>query len=252
MKRQTPTPAACTETHFRSVVQSVLAASAQRADISPLVSAFVGDLGFAYGSYQGSSKLTPAGFGHVFDSFPVVWRSRYKAQNYQRSCHVARELAQSHLPIWWSNRRDVAQVDATARIKCMDGRDHGVADGISIPVHVPGGSYAYFNVGTASEIDPVEPWSPLYLQLITFASHIHASGLALLNGQDLAPDGVRLTDHERICLHWTFHGKTVWEIGIIIGRSPNTVIYHLRKAMTKLQAANKAHAAILAMQKGLI
>ena len=63
---------------------------------------------------------------------------------------------------------------------------------------------------------------------------------------------IALTDRECVCLKWTSQGKTAWEISRIIGRSKPTIEYHLQKAMRKLGASNKAHAAAIAMNQGLI
>ena len=68
----------------------------------------------------------------------------------------------------------------------------------------------------------------------------------------MSGDAVILSDHERTCLSWTLKGKTSWKIARIIGRSRPTVEYHLQKAMRKLDATNKAHAAALTMKRGLM
>ena len=65
----------------------------------------------------------------------------------------------------------------------------------------------------------------------------------------MSSNAVILSEHERTCLSWTVEGKTSWEIA---QRSRPTVEYHLLKAMRKLDATNKAHAAALALKRGLM
>ena len=68
------------------------------------------------------------------------------------------------------------------------------------------------------------------------------------------PEGpaLRLSERERLCLHWTTQGKTAWEVAQIIGRSKATVDFHLRRATGKLDASNKVHAAFKAREMNLL
>lgn len=61
-----------------------------------------------------------------------------------------------------------------------------------------------------------------------------------------------LSDGERECLSWAGHGKTAWETAQIMALSPRTVEFHLANAIAKLGAANKVHAAAIAVRLGLI
>ncbi len=63
---------------------------------------------------------------------------------------------------------------------------------------------------------------------------------------------VELTQRERECLMWVSLGKTAVETGEIITKSRRTVEFHLNNAVRKLGAANKIHAAALAIRVGLI
>lgn len=73
-----------------------------------------------------------------------------------------------------------------------------------------------------------------------------------------AADGKRdkvadpLSERERECLLWVSMGKTAWETASILGRSQRTVEFHLKNATRKLDAANKIHAAALAIRLGLL
>lgn len=61
-----------------------------------------------------------------------------------------------------------------------------------------------------------------------------------------------LSDRERECLQWAAKGKTSWEISQILSVTESTVIYHLRNATRKLNAANRIHAVTKALQASLI
>ena len=61
-----------------------------------------------------------------------------------------------------------------------------------------------------------------------------------------------LTERERECLQWTARGKTSWEISRILDISDNTVNFHLKNAVHKMDAANKCHAVAKALCSDLI
>lgn len=51
-----------------------------------------------------------------------------------------------------------------------------------------------------------------------------------------------MTPREVECLSWTAKGKTSWEIARILELSENTVIFHLRNAIKKLEVTNRSQA----------
>jgi len=61
-----------------------------------------------------------------------------------------------------------------------------------------------------------------------------------------------ISDRERECLQWAAQGKTSWEMSQILKVSESTIIYHLRNATKKLDAANRMHAVVKAVKAELI
>lgn len=61
-----------------------------------------------------------------------------------------------------------------------------------------------------------------------------------------------ITQRELECLDWTARGKTSWETAVILGISENTVNFHLKNALRKLDANNKCHAIAKAMARGIV
>ncbi|ASJ71718.1 substrate-binding domain-containing protein [Granulosicoccus antarcticus] len=62
----------------------------------------------------------------------------------------------------------------------------------------------------------------------------------------------QISARERECLEWASKGKTSWEISQILGVTESTIIYHLRNATRKLNAANRLHAVAKALQASII
>ncbi len=61
-----------------------------------------------------------------------------------------------------------------------------------------------------------------------------------------------ISARERECLNWAAKGKTSWEISQILGVTESTIIYHLRNATRKLNAANRLHAVAKALKASII
>ncbi|RWN91764.1 MAG: helix-turn-helix transcriptional regulator [Mesorhizobium sp.] len=61
-----------------------------------------------------------------------------------------------------------------------------------------------------------------------------------------------LSPREKECILWTAKGKSSWEIGQIIGISANTVNFHIKNVMRKLDTCSRTTAAIKAMKLGII
>ena len=62
----------------------------------------------------------------------------------------------------------------------------------------------------------------------------------------------QLSPREKQCLSWTAHGKSSWDIGKIMCITENTVNFHVKNAMRKLNTSSRTVAAIKAVQRGLI
>lgn len=61
-----------------------------------------------------------------------------------------------------------------------------------------------------------------------------------------------LSEREKACLRWTALGKSSWEIGQILAISENTVVFHIKNVMRKLDSASRTLAAVKAIELGLI
>ncbi len=74
----------------------------------------------------------------------------------------------------------------------------------------------------------------------------------LLVGALTAEASPELTVREREVLRWTMEGKSNWSIGQLMKLSENTVSFHIRNAMSKLQCSSKHMAVARALRLGLI
>ncbi len=62
--------------------------------------------------------------------------------------------------------------------------------------------------------------------------------------------GPVLTERERDVVRWSAEGKTVEDIGAILGISPHTVGEHLKNVRKKLGTVNSPQTVAVAIQRG--
>ncbi|PAP97518.1 MAG: helix-turn-helix transcriptional regulator [Mesorhizobium sp.] len=61
-----------------------------------------------------------------------------------------------------------------------------------------------------------------------------------------------LSVREKECISWVARGKSSWEIGKILNISYNTVNFHIKNGMRKLDCGSRTVAAIKAINMGII
>jgi DNA-binding CsgD family transcriptional regulator len=53
-------------------------------------------------------------------------------------------------------------------------------------------------------------------------------------------------------MKWLKHGKSTWDISVILGISERTVKFHISNVIQKLDASSRTHAVAIAIEQGLV
>lgn len=69
---------------------------------------------------------------------------------------------------------------------------------------------------------------------------------------DVEEKVVVLSEREVQCLRWVEEGKSSWSIGVILKVSENTVNFHIKNAMRKLETGTRTQAVVKARRLCLI
>lgn len=182
---------------------------------------------------------------------PWQCRDRMLASPLLRACRV------ESAPFWAS--RDGIRTRWRNRVIEQIGLEDfeeqaGLRAAIVIPVHLPLGQ-----VGGAilTSLDPLadDLADPLARCTETLAPAVERfiRGYVMVSRDErYLPDDSLLTSREIECLNWIAHGKTDFEIGIILGCSHAGVRYHVTRACAKLGAVNRAQSVFRAAQLGLL
>ena len=179
------------------------------------------------------------------------WVEHYKRAQYVRIDPVVSAAARSMLPIDWSK---LDRTPTKVRRLFNESMDAGVGrQGLTVPIRGPvHGMWALMSITTN---DTEREWSlrrdQFKKEALLLAYCVHE---AVVRIQNEAPviDFNLITRRECEALSWIAEGKTIEDVGVILGISDETVKAHLDSARSKLSALNRPHAVAKAFRMGLI
>ena len=189
---------------------------------------------FAYVTVPRLSTPSP----RVITNYPEAWTKRYIARHYERIDPVIRHAVNHSQAFTWGP--NFAPLDASRPEKQLfdEAAQFGIKYGFTIPIRDHDGSIAVFSFA-ASERRAAFCRSIRrnveVIRLLAFNFHAHARKLARATESF---ESTGLSPRQIECLNWAAQGKSIWEIGKIVGISERTVAFHLEKAKEKLNARN--------------
>lgn len=209
-------------------------------------------LGCSYFSYimiRGSAEES-----NIFlSSYDDEWHERYQRKLYKHYDPVAVLTKKSRLPFFWNQRDFLRPFRKVQQKVFFEARAFKISAGYSVPVAGPNGDLGVFTIADSSEANLVDAVRSESADIITSALHAHDHAMELARRPDCDDEtGLDLTARELECLKWTAEGKTISEIADLMMISAPTVNYHVKKSIAKLEAANRHHAAIKAIRRGMV
>ncbi|MGE4307121.1 LuxR family transcriptional regulator [Sphingobium fuliginis] len=184
----------------------------------------------------------------LIHDYPASWADVYIGFNLAATDPVRRAAERSVLGFGWRDIHDLVPMTEVERTTFETGRKHGLADGFTVPRHLPGDTIGScsFVTGLGRSI----PHSMLIVAEMLGAMAIAAARrLSGWAGRSAEP---KLTDRQRDCVLWAARGKTDWEISRILGISHDTVIQHLKDARERYETHKRASLILYALYDGLI
>lgn len=188
---------------------------------------------------------------YVVTTFPESWRERYFARESYRHDPVISACVNSVEPLNWKDLASRMELSQNQQRVLEEAREHGLNNGLSVPVHGHNGQFSLVSVTSpqnGAKFDKLVKENQHEVHLMSI--YLHSKMQARITQE--ASEQISLTSREVECLLWTAHGKTAWEISMILKISEATVNYHLKNAMRKLGVHSKAHAVAKTIILGLI
>lgn len=159
----------------------------------------------------------------------------------------------STLSVDWNRIQKRQELNSVERDSWNYLADHGLSQGVTMPIHLPLGRFAYVS---ALHDCPEDDWDELVARsrrtLFLVAHEFQDIVMRRFEGPNRVNASIQLSPRELECLQWAAHGKTAEDTACILDRSVETVRLHLKRATTKLGALNRAHAVAKAMAFGII
>lgn len=196
----------------------------------------------------------PATEGIVMSSsFPADWRERYDANGYISCDPTVRHCWQESRPVVWHNLEySEGAVGEMERKVMAEAVDFGLCSGISVPVHGSGAEGSMLSLASREKHADCGHHDEAGLLIVVHAMHESMKIIITRNGENIVPAMDSLSVREIECLSWTARGKTSWAISRILDLSENTVVFHLRNAIRKLEVTNRSQAVAKAIEHSKI
>jgi len=182
-------------------------------------------------------------------SFPSRWDRHWShlCDPYYRFC------LNTTLPLKWIDVQSGECLSAGERA-CVDHlNDKNLHYGITIPLHMPNGSFAFVSAISESSTTYQEGSSPSTINaLFALCHYFQNTSLRRWLWNDGTASKAWLSAREKECLSLAAQGRTSDDIALMLGLSCETVRSHMKRAIVHLNASNRAHAIAKAIQLRLI
>lgn len=206
------------------------------------------DLGFEYCAfglqlpYPLTSKRTV-----LINNYSVEWQQRYQGQEYVKHDPTILRGRANTQPFLWTDELFSQTPDMWE-----EARAHGLEHGWSQSCVDGSGSASLLSLARSNErISQLELQAhDKKLRWLVSVAHLSLTGL--YQEQIRSKLDVGLTERELEILRWSADGKSAADIGDILSISKNTVNFHIKNAVQKLQTSNKTAAVAKAVMMGLL
>ncbi len=200
---------------------------------------------FAYGRRPALPFYNPQSV--IISNYPNAWQRRYSAAQYIRSDPTIAASRRSMRPLVWSD-----EVFTRAKPLWNEARDAGLRVGCAQFITDGQGNRGLLTLARTHEALTELELQAKVEQIHWLSVLIHEHFPRVCANQPRMLEIPSLTEREIEILRWSADGKTVAEIALILPISANTVNFHLKNAMQKLTATNKATAILRAVMYGLL
>lgn len=174
------------------------------------------------------------------------WSRFCREDPYLWSCY------RGNLPLDWKEVKDAAWLSETQRqaIAYIDGL--GFPDGLTVPIHLAGGSFAFVSALSTAKRGRWRATPEAAKEQVFVLAHRFHAAVAEQVGLDRRPGAAVLSPREREVLRHAADGLRASETAQVLRRSIETVRRQRKAAMAKLDARTVTQAVARAVSLGLI
>lgn len=183
----------------------------------------------------------------IMNNYPVEWQERYASKRYLQIDPTVRHGRQSQAPLIWreevfSSARELWDESKTAGLRV--GWAQSSLDAVGV-----GGMLTLAR--SSDELSESEiAYQEIKMRWLVNIAHLALSRIFV--SRQTQENQPTLTPREIEVFKWTADGKTSGEISDLLSISENTVNFHIKNAVAKLQTANKTAAVVRAAMLGML
>jgi LuxR family quorum-sensing system transcriptional regulator CciR len=222
--------------------------------ILELMERAAGDLGFDRYAYCALTRREQYDTGDnpapvVAINFPTTWLDYYFKHDYASKDPVLLYTPRLERPYLWDWLGEAFPLTRSQQTLMQQAKEARLKDGVGVPLH---GACGNVCLVTFAAGDGNPDAAAGLRQLEALAAQFHAAYSAVGRSDTDPRMAAMLTQRERECLQWIALGKSSWDIGSILHISENTVNFHVKNALNKLNANTRILAVVKAIRYGLI
>lgn len=179
-------------------------------------------------------------------ALPDSWAEHYRRSGFGKVDPIAKSLFSACIPMFWSQVRR-SNDSRLEKAFYGDAAAFGLRDGFSYGARLNRASKGSFFTCSGGDLARQSRHRAL---LNHIAPHLHMA-FCRVYGTTPTPQ-VKLTPRELEALGWARHGKTNWEISVLMTISERSAKFHIENAMRKVNASNRTQAIATALALGLL
>jgi len=215
---------------------------------------FAHSLGYDYFFFVMYVPLTPRRKVEVVSTnYPLEWRRRYEARGYMAIDPIARAVVTWSKPFTW--RSVQAGCDEKTEAFWEDARQHGLHDGLVVPLRCVAGGRAYLVMAGQSvpeDLATVKIHLGTAMGFLSELSEQIFERLVVDRGRKRRGATNLLTLRQTEVLQRLANGMTVKEVARQLNISPRAVQHAMERILARLGATNTLEAKFSAWTLGLI
>ena len=185
----------------------------------------------------------------VLFSYPEDWVEYYLDQVYDVIDPVRHHICASIDHFSWNELIQTQPLSKKQKRLFNEAEEAALFNGIGIPLRGPRGAIA--GIGACSSVKDIELSQQVRHQAFMISQQFYVCYWRLM---ELKPSSqqVWLTDKEQDILRWAAHGFSRLEIGAKLKITENTIDYHIKNILRKLDVRNITAAVVIALNLGFI
>lgn len=186
----------------------------------------------------------------VNSGYPVEYRTLYEERAFVgRDPTVAHCLVDKR-PLVWSEHMYLKAPGAAEIME--ESQRFGLNHGLSLPVHEAGRVVSMLSLARDRPFESKAEEALVISSGNVLAHCVHVAAENIILPALLQERRSRLSPREQQCLQLVAQGKSNWDIGMILNVSEDTVAFHMKNMMKKLQVASRVQAVAVGVALGLI